>query len=327
MLVSADRFRDAAICFGSFSVKTPCSRSSAFDCSVTAGVVSALKRDDLGITDFEDFIQTDAYLNRGNSGGPLLNLRGEVVGMNSMIRASGTSNEYTGIGFAIPARMLQTISGQLIERGRVVRGWLGIRYRIMDSGIRISEVVEGSPAAMGGIERRDVIQAINSQPVGEIKDFPWVIANLTAGSVVRFSVLRGSAPMELDVTIGEMPPQYAGMEEKPRESDAPLLARWGATGLTLAPGLAESHGFQPEDRGVFVTRVAPESPASEAGLRLGDLVTALNGNKIETLEDWERLLGEAVRKGDAQATLALARGEEMAQLLQFSGLARRPVLG
>ncbi|MBM3215486.1 PDZ domain-containing protein [Candidatus Poribacteria bacterium] len=285
---------DARVRVGQFvlSIGSPFS----LDFSVTVGIVSATGRADMMPRDptliqYQDFVQTDAYINRGNSGGPLLNLRGEVVGMNSMIR-TGANADFVGLGFAIPAKMLQAVAGQLIDHGAVQRGWLGISLRGDEGGIRVNRVLPDSPAAAGGLQAGDLITALDDAPVGRDSDFRWAIANSVPGRSVRLSVSRDDGSIVVDVVVGEMPPQYAGQEPQPKV-ESTVLGKIGATGRDLPPGMATIHGFAADDVGVFVLGVRPGSPAHEAGLLPGDLIVGVAGAPVRSVDECERALADA----------------------------------
>ena len=271
------------------------------DFSANIGIVSAKGRQNLitrqteddDIIRYQDFIQTDAYMNVGNSGGPLLNLRGEVVGINTMIRTTQSSNRYIGIGFAIPSNIAQIISGQLIERGRIVRGWLGIRYETNSEGILIQDVVEESPAGKAGFQRNDVIIAVDSKPLDAAdpdelqKQFQWMIAMSPVGKKTRFKTLRGGEEIDVDVVLGEMPAEYAGRPE-PRY---PLTAQLGFRGVKkMWPYLAEGYHFSEGDAGAHIGKIEENSAADQAGIREGDLVTAVNGKTVSSPAELESAL-------------------------------------
>jgi serine protease Do len=233
----------------------------------------------------------------------LLNLRGEVVGMNSMIRTSA-SNDFAGIGFSIPARILRAIGEQLAEKGRVVRGWLGISLRAEKAGIRVNHVQTDSPAAKGGLQANDLITAVNGRVIMSDSEFRWVVGSALAGSSMRIALLRNDAPLELDVVLGEMPPQYAG-QESPKKPEASPLALLGLRGQSLPPGLAGIHGFTENDRGVFVIRVEPESAARTAGILPGELLAAVDGKPVTSPEECDVLLAEAAARGKTEAVFTV----------------------
>ena len=270
--------------------------------SANIGIVSAKGRTNLvprqseddQILRYQDFIQTDAYMNQGNSGGPLLNLRGEVVGINTMIRTRGQgSDRYIGLGFAIPSNMAKTISDQLIQRGRVVRGWLGISYEVHESGIRVEGVIDESPAGEAGFQRGDIIVAVDSEPLDvsnsdELRQhFQWKIAMSPVGQKVRFKTLREGEVVHVDAALDEMPARHAGRME-PRY---PLSYRLGLRrSKKLWPHTALEHSFEEGDGGALILRLSDESPAAGAGVKTGDLVIEVNGEAVKAPADLEAAL-------------------------------------
>lgn len=268
------------------------------DFSANIGIISAKGRSDMtrdsGIIRYQDFIQTDAYLNRGGSGGPLLNLRGEVVGMNTMIR-TGPGSDFTGIGFAVPSKMIQVISEQLVNKGQVVRGWFGVTIRPADEGIRIMNVLVGSPAEKSGLKSRDIITTMNGQPIRETKDFSWTVAMTPVGSPVAVSVLRDGETKTFDVVVGEMPARQAGREELPQQT--PLLASFGLAVDALEAGVAELYDYAPGDSGVRVLNVEDDSPAEAAGFMSRDLIVKVGDKPVQTPTDCETAVQEARKNG------------------------------
>lgn len=195
------------------------------DYTVTTGIVSAKGRsllpDSGKLIRYQDFIQTNAWINKGNSGGPLLNIRGEVMGMNAMIRSPDgvplTAPVRAGAGFAIPINQVKKISGQLVAHGKVTRGWLGIRMREAPRGVRVATVFPSSPAKLGGLELRDVIVEYNGQKIQDGQQLKFLIAD-SAGEKIVVTVLRRGKRKTLNVTIGEMAPERMGIETEPRPS-------------------------------------------------------------------------------------------------------------
>jgi serine protease Do/serine protease DegQ len=186
------------------------------DQTVTVGVISATGRSDVGITAYENFIQTDASINPGNSGGPLLNLRGEVVGINTAIVAAGQ-----GIGFAIPVNMVKRVVGQLVERGKVVRGWLGVAVQPLTAelaqslgargtaGAVVASVYPGSPAADAGLRQGDLILTFGRTPVEDYHHLQRLVADSEVGKSIAVGLLRKKTPLDVTVRIAEMPGEDA----------------------------------------------------------------------------------------------------------------------
>ncbi|HKI97889.1 MAG TPA: DegQ family serine endoprotease [bacterium] len=274
------------------------------DMTVTQGIVSAKGRTHVGLTDYEDFIQTDASINPGNSGGPLINLKGEIVGVNTAIfsRSGGSM----GIGFSIPVNMARSIMHSLIESGRVVRGFLGvviqdITQELADAlgvkvneGVLIANVGPNSPAAEGGIQQGDIVLKFNGQPVKNSNELRNAVAAIKPGTKVPVELLREGKPLKLRVAVGEQPKDMrAAIEGSKGEGEqAPAPERGGrpeeALGLqveALTPDLAERLGYQGLS-GVLISAVAPNSPASDAGLRRGTLVERVNRKAVHNVQEF-----------------------------------------
>ena len=197
------------------------------DYTVTTGIVSAKGRSLLPDSDrlirYQDFIQTNAWINKGNSGGPLLNIRGEVIGMNAMIRnpdgVPATAAVRAGAGFAIPINQVKKISDQLVTHGSVIRGWLGIRMDEAPKGVRVVTVFASSPAKLGGIERRDAIVEYNGHEIRDKQHLKFLVAD-SAGEKIEITVLRRGKREILNVTIGQMAPERMGIQTKPQPSQS-----------------------------------------------------------------------------------------------------------
>ena len=269
--------------------------------TVTVGVISAKGRSGVGITDYEDFIQTDAAINPGNSGGPLVNLRGEAIGMNTAIFTR--SGGYMGIGFAIPINMVKIITEQLIKTGKVTRGWLGVVIQELNEdlaksfglekpeGALVTEVAENSPAEKAGLKPGDIIVEYNGKPVKNVAELRTMVALTPPGTKVKLVVVRKGKRKTLEVTIGNQPQSLAlltGQDE--------FLKKLGLEVQPLTPELAEQFGYGVKE-GVIITGVAPGSPAAMAGLRPGMLVEEVNHQKVRTLKDFARALAQSKKTG------------------------------
>ncbi len=282
--------------------------------TVTAGIVSALHRRNIGAGRYEDFIQTDAAINPGNSGGPLLNLAGEVVGINTAINPRANT-----IGFAVPINMAKEILPQLRTSGRVTRGWLGVVIQRISPDIQealglestegalVSKVDPSGPAAKAGIERGDVIVRFDDKPIREMEELPRVVASTQPGSAVEVVVLREGKRKAFKFDLGtlEEPQEVAsrGKEQGP--------AAFGMRVQTLTPELAEQLGV--EGGGVVISDVETGSPADEAGLRRGDVVVEVDQEGVKSAPDFRRKLAGKqkalllVRRGDATVFIAVKR--------------------
>lgn len=256
--------------------------------TVTSGIISALGRSGLGIEGYEDFIQTDASINPGNSGGALVNLRGELIGINTAILAPGGGN--IGIGFAIPVNMVQQIMDQLIKHGEVRRGQLGVSVQDLtrdlaeafgirrNQGAVIAEVLPGSPAERAGLRTGDVVVAVNDRPVRNSIAMRNAIGLLPIGERVKLDIVRNGKPMTVTVRIDEFTPATA-----PGERLNPRLA--GAVFKDIGPGSP----FYGQIEGVLVDNVESGSPAARAGLRKGDVITSVNRRAVTNTAEFQQL--------------------------------------
>jgi Do/DeqQ family serine protease len=289
------------------------------DRTVTLGIISATGRMRLGVSQFENFIQTDASINPGNSGGPLLNLDGKVIGVNTAIVSTGQ-----GIGFSIPINMAKEVMGQLIEKGRVVRGWLGIVIQELSDelapgfgvpagrGVLVSDVMKGSPAETAGVRAGDIIVEFGGQSIREVPGLQRRVAAIHPGQSVPLTVLRDKKEARLTVKIGEMP------GEETLVAAAPAVEGWGLTVAALTPELAERYELTTAE-GLVVTEVGRGGPADRAGIREGDAILAVNRQPIRSVQDFQQALqhikpGEMVpvyleRQGGPRAYVVLKRPE------------------
>ena len=270
--------------------------------TVTTGIVSGKGRTLLPsfTMHYQDFIQTDAWINRGNSGGPLLNIHGEVIGINSAIRraddAPTAEAVKAGAGFAIPINLVKKVSDQLIANGQVIRGWLGIRMQSHTQGIRVTSFASPSPAKQGGMEAGDIIVEYNGQETREVRKFRFLIAESMVGEEVTFTVIRGGERKKLSVTIGRMPRRFTGLS---MESDS---ASWEKLGIVVRE--LGDHDFELypylslEDEGVIVEEVRLGSPAPSARVALGTLIVAINDQQIKNMADYDKALKDALSKSE-----------------------------
>ena len=257
--------------------------------TVTMGIVSAKGRANVGIVEYEDFIQTDAAINPGNSGGALVNLKGELIGINTAIISR--SGGYQGIGFAIPTNMVKPIMESLIQKGKVVRGWLGIgiqdlsedlqqAFSLQDQkGVIVTQVMEESPAKKGGLRQGDIILAVNGKPTTSTAKLRNLIANAGAGKKVTLKVKRNKQVKTLQVQLGEKPdPKVVAQKSK-------MPSSFG--GLHVANStkqLRKRFGVTDDQQGVFILQVESGSSAARAGFRPGDLIQTANGQKVTSID-------------------------------------------
>ena len=285
--------------------------------TVTAGIVSAKGRG-LGITDREDFIQTDAAINPGNSGGPLVDLDGQVIGINTAI--STNSGGYQGVGFAIPANLAKWVGGQLEQGGAVHRAFLGVaiqpitqplaeQFKVkMHDGVLVTDVRPDTPAAKAGLKAGDVLLRFAGQTVTGPRELQNMVERCAIGSTQSLSVLRDGKPITLSVTCREMPADFTAANFGGRES-ADGTSRFDQLGIeaeTLTPKLAEHLGVK-ADHGVAITDVHSGSPAAAAGLATGMVITEVNRMPVKTTEDLEKALKA---KSLDQGVLLLVRSAE-----------------
>ena len=270
--------------------------------TVSVGVISAMGRSGVGIAQYENFIQTDAAINPGNSGGPLVNIRGEVIGINTAIFTR--SGGYQGIGFAIPVNMAKSVLRDLIEKGKVTRGWLGVVIQNLDpslakqfdvdviEGVLISDVQDDSPAKEAGFERGDIVIEYNDRKVADINELRNKVAQTEVGKKVKVKVLRGSKEKVLTVKIGEQPADLFAVG--PHPGDKNLV---GMTVQDLTEELAGSLGYEGES-GVVVSAVEQGSPAAEADVKEGDLIKEINREKIANVKEFKQALGKPEKGKD-----------------------------
>lgn len=258
--------------------------------TLTVGVVSAKGRNNLDIVPYEDFIQTDAAINRGNSGGALLDTNGDVIGINTAI-ATNSSASYMGIGFAIPSNMAKYVIDQIRANGKVSRGFLGVTLQSIDynlaqafdlkkiEGALITSVAKDSPAEKAGIKAEDIVVKFDNTSVENAATLRNGIYMIKPGTKVVLTILRQGQSMEVPLVVGE----FAESSEKP--SAAPQADSLGLEVDTLTPELARAAG-NADAKGVIITRVQPGSPASFSGLKKGLLILGVNRQKVETKEQF-----------------------------------------
>ncbi len=294
--------------------------------TVTMGIVSAVGRANIGLADYEDFIQTDAAINPGNSGGAMVNIQGELVGINTAIFTR--SGGYMGIGFAVPSDMVRSVLGSLLKSGKVVRGWLGVAIQEVTpqiaqglglketKGALVSEVMAGSPAEKAGFQTGDVILSFAGEPVEDTNQLRHIVAKALAGDHVAVEIIRNQEKADLNVIIEIQPNDLfvkKSRSSEPRQKRPVLLG--GMTVSSLTEELAKEFDLEKAQQGVVVLTVAPGSPAAESGIRRGDIIMEVNRVPIRDLEDYEDALSSVdkahpvlllVRRGDRTLFLTVA---------------------
>ena len=263
--------------------------------TVTMGIISALGRSGLGITDYENFIQTDAAINPGNSGGALVNMKGELIGINTAILSQSGGN--VGIGFAIPVDLAMSVKNSLIRYGKVVRGWLGVTAQDIDpkiaktlnlgstKGVLVSDVAKTSPASTAGIKRGDVLTAINGKPVISASSLRFAVSELTPGTPVKVTVFRDGKEWIIPVTIGDLAKATVA-EDRFAVKDNRFLA--GLTVSEITPTIRETLNLDPDMAGIVVLEVTRGTPAESTGIRPGDLILKINDKAIKDLSELKK---------------------------------------
>ncbi|HMV82808.1 MAG TPA: DegQ family serine endoprotease [Blastocatellia bacterium] len=279
--------------------------------TVTMGIISATGRGNLGIEDYEDFIQTDAAINPGNSGGALINTRGELIGINTAILSRSGGNQ--GVGFAVPANLARHVMDQLSKGGKVVRGYIGTGIQDVtpeiakafglpnSRGALIGDVTEGGPASKAGIAKGDVITEVNGQAVADNRELRLKISQLAPGTPVKLKVFRDGAMREVTVTLGELPNEDKTPEaEQPEDSSLE-----GISVETLTPQMARQFQLPTNVTGVVVTKVDADSAAGNAGLQRGDVIQRVNRKSVNTAAEFREAMKQA---GQNSAVLLVNRG-------------------
>jgi serine protease Do len=279
--------------------------------TVTMGIVGAIGRGGLNIEQYEDFIQTDAAINPGNSGGALINVRGELIGINTAIIARGSSGNQ-GVGFAVPTNMARPVMEQILKQGKVVRGWLGVSIQTMTpelarsfgtktpQGALVAEVQPDTPAAKAGLQRGDIVLSVDGEPVVDSRRLSLKISQAAPGTPVQLKLLREGREQNVRVTLGQLP-------SEPNRAQGPAEERGKGTvleGLTVEPltvDIARQLGVSPQTRGVVIAQLRPGTPAAAVGLERGDVIEEVNRQRITSVEEFER----AIRQSGGTSTLLL----------------------
>ncbi|HXN06261.1 MAG TPA: DegQ family serine endoprotease [Nitrospiria bacterium] len=289
--------------------------------TVTMGIISAVGRANVGISDYEDFIQTDAAINPGNSGGALVNTRGELIGINTAIFSR--SGGYMGIGFAIPSNMAKAVMESIKKGGKVIRGWLGVQIQDIkpelakkfglkeNAGALVSDVMKNSPAEKGGLKQGDVILQFNGKPIDNPGHLRNMVAETPVGTKVKIGVIRKGKDIQLEVAVSEQPKDLGkgseggGEDEGKGSPESQALTGLEVTNLTAE--MARRLGVPFKGSKVVVVRIEPDSSAEEAGLMSGDIILEINQIPVPNVEEFNRMLGKA-RKGEAILFLVSRHG-------------------
>jgi serine protease Do len=276
--------------------------------TATMGIVSATGRGLGGaIEHYEDFIQTDAAINPGNSGGALIDLHGDLVGINTAIISGGGGNQ--GVGFAIPINMARNVMDQIVEHGKVIRGYMGVAIQPVSpdiakafglphgGGALIGDVSPDSPAQKAGLQRGDIVLQLNGQPVSGPDDLSVRISEMAPGTVAHLQIHRNGESKDLDVTLGELPEKTAAAQNN---EQAPAVLK-GMQVQNITPEIARQLKLPSSTTGVVVTEVAPSSPADVAGIQRGDVIQEVNRKPVRNVGEFE----QALRATGNQAVLLL----------------------
>jgi Do/DeqQ family serine protease len=275
--------------------------------TVTRGTISAKGRSGLGIETYEDFIQTDASINPGNSGGALVNIHGQVVGINTAILSSnsgpGGEGGSVGIGFAIPADLVKHVMDSLVKTGKVERGYLGIlpgplnldlakQFNVPNvSGALVNQVEPNSPAEKAGMKAGDVIRTYNGQTVDDDNRLRALVASTNPGTTVTLGILRDGKPMELHVTLAQQPANMSGPGALEQTS-----ALRGIKVQNLTPDLRNQLGLSAQVQGVVISEIAPDSPAAAVQLQPGDVIQSIDRKPITNVMEFNALAGKVTGK-------------------------------
>jgi serine protease Do len=291
--------------------------------TVTMGIVSGNGRTSLGIEDYEDFIQTDAAINPGNSGGALINVRGELIGINTAILTGEEGGGNQGVGFAIPVDMARGIMDQLVKNGKVTRGYLGIGIEQITpdlakafglpstEGALVGDIRSDGPGGKAGLQKGDVIVTLDGVPVEDSRTLRLHIASMAPGQTVQLGIERNQNKMTISVTLGQLPdaPEQASAEG----AEAPS-ALAGVDVDNLSPEIAGQLSLPQDTRGVVVTAVDPSSAAAEAGLARGDVIEEVNRQPVTSVDQYNR----AVKAANGQEVLLLVNRGGHTQYLAIS---------
>ena len=273
--------------------------------NVTTGIVSAIGRSNiLNSGSYEDFIQTDAAINPGNSGGALLNMDGDLIGINTAIATGGYEKGNRGVGFAIPSNMAQRIMSDLIDKGYVTRSWLGVIIQELDNetaealdietrnGALIADVVKDSPAEDAGMQEGDVIVEFNGKPIANTANLKNVVSLTAPESTNRVKVIRNGSPKTVKVTLQELPenPQQYAIRQRNESNEFGLELK------KITDSLKEKYQIEEEDA-LVVTRIDPNGEAYGKGIREGDIIKRIGTERVRSLKDYNRLLEKAKVKG------------------------------
>ena len=294
--------------------------------SVSLGIVSARNRD-INAGPYDDYIQTDAAINKGNSGGPLFNLNGEVVGINTAI-FSPTGGS-VGIGFSVPANTAKGVVDQLVKYGETRRGWLGVKIQSVTDdiaetmaldrprGALIADVTKSGPAEKAGIEAGDVVIEFNGHPVNQMRDLPRIVAETEIGKQVTVKLLRQGKEVMVSAEVGRLEDgeKLASAQEGGGTAPAPAVVTvLGMTVTTLTDELRAKHKIDAEIKGAVITEVQSDGAAAEKRLEPGDVITEAGEKEVKGAADISARVAEAEKAGKPSILLLIAKGGKQAEM-------------
>ena len=262
--------------------------------SITMGIISAIGREGMGISDYENFIQTDAAINPGNSGGPLVNVKGEVIGVTNAIFS--TSGGYQGIGFAIPSNMVKNVMDSIISQGKVVRGWLGVQIQPLtaelakqfglkdDSGVLLVDVAEGGPAAKAGMKGGDVVVEYDGKKTNDAFHFKNMVAETKPGKQVSVKIIREGNLLTANVTIGELPAETQAVPNVVTDN-----ALRGVSVQDITQEYRQKLNINEKDKGVIVTNIDEDSPALGI-ISKGDILLEINRKPVTNTKEYSKVI-------------------------------------
>jgi serine protease Do len=282
--------------------------------TATMGIVSATGRSRLGIEDYENFIQTDAAINPGNSGGAMIDIHGNLVGINTAILSHGGSGGNEGVGFAIPMSMAKPVMDQILAHGKVIRGYLGVHIQDFSpelaksfnfnqsGGVLIGDVSANTPAANAGLKKGDVIVKLNGQTQSDSNDLRNTISQMAPGTQVKLDIWRDGKVQPFTVTLGELPKDKETAESSDDNSSGEIQ---GIDVQDLTPEISQQLNLPSGTHGVVVTSVDPASAAAAAGINRGDLIQEINHKPVNSASQYKQLMSNA---GTQPILLLINRG-------------------
>ncbi len=278
--------------------------------SVTAGIISAKSRD-IESGPYDNFIQTDAAINQGSSGGPMFNLQGEVIGINTAIFS--TTGNSMGVGFATPSKLAQWVIGQLRHNGKVIRGWIGIAIQpnpLQKNGILVSRITEGSPADRAGLKAGDIISKFNKMPINNATNLSRIIAESAVGEMINLEIIRNDKPMQIRLKVEEMPEQKTEDKKTQKQEQTPSQKPLGLTVENITPELLKQFNRSENlTNGVIVTNITAGSDASLKGLQTGDIISKVDKKDVLNTQSFKEYINEAKNENNRPVLLSIQNEE------------------